>query len=514
MRVPLIGGAYSTRSIIGSAQRCINYYPEPLPRYMQSVAPMTSYQRPGLVPQTTIGTGPIRGLFQLSNGEGYCVSGSQLFRVNPDWTVTFLGNITAGRTNPVYMVDNNDFWMLVDGSNQGWWGDMTGRTLLGTGFGVVNDPNVPKVFEGGDRIDFIDRYFIWNQPGTRFWGSTVPPALDTDPPVGFDPDWTGAKSAWPDNIQALYVNRHEVILLGRLKSEVWYNAGNPVFPFSPLPGAYIEHGAISKYSTSDYDIETYWLAQNLHGNGVVNKFKGYTTSRISNFALEFQIRRMIRTVGVGDAIGFTMLVDGHPFYMLQFPAGDQTWVFDASIEDANLAWHQECCVGSDGQLHRHRANCHAVINGLNVVGDHTLGTVYRLDLDSYVDVIEGQTRPITCIRSFPHLGQGRLGGSGQMVNMDGRRVQFARFQLDLECGTAPLDVSGNPAQVVLRWSDDRGRTWGTDVLQTAGAPGRFETWPQWLGLGMARDRVFEIQHSIAAAAACQGAFIDCEVAGT
>jgi len=509
VRIPLIGGSYTTRSIIASAQRCINYYPEILPRYMHSVVPMTHYQRPGLNPMTNIGTGPIRGLFQLTNGVGMCVSGSQLFKVNPDWTSTLLGNITAGRTNPVSMVDNGDFWMLVDGSTTGW----TGR-IDGTDFAPIVDPT--GTFQGADRCDYIDGYTLFNIPPTGGFGSTISSANPAS--VGgmfvFDGLYQLLKSGWADLIQTIYVNRHEILLMGSQKSEVWYNAGNPNFPFAMLPGAFIEHGIAAKYSISSYDTETYWLGRDLQGSGVVMQFKGYNTTRISNHALEFAIRQMARTVGIADAIGFTYQMDGHIFYVLTFPAGDQTWVYDAAVNDATLAWHQECCTEADGLLHRHRARCAAVINNVNVCGDHTTGTVYRFDLDAYVDVIGGVTRPLTCIRSFPHLGQGRLAGSGQMVGMDGRRVQFARFQADLECGTGPLEVDGSPAKVILRWSDDRGKTWGTDVLQSAGEPGRYETWPQWLGLGIARDRVFEIQHSIVGPAALQGAFIDCEVAGT
>lgn len=515
MRVALIGGAYTTRSVIGSAQRCINYYPEALPKYIQQVIPMTHYQRPALVPVAHIGAGPIRGLFQLSNGVGYCVSGSQLFRINSDWSGTLIGAITAGLTTPVSMADNGFDWMLVDGSSQGWTGKLTD-----TSFGLVVDPTAGSdtpTFVGADRVDYLDGFLVFNQINSRKFGSTEADKVTFPNPGGTPPApsfYVATKNGWPDIIMSLYVNRHEIILFGRLKSEIWYDAGNALFPFAPVPGSYIEHGMIAKYSAASYDIETYWLAQNLQGFGIVNRFRGYVTQRISNHALEFAIREMQRTVGISDAIGFCYQMDGHAFYMLTFPAGNQTWVYDATIEDPNLAWHQECCTDAAGLLQRHRARCAAVINALNVVGDHTDNTIYRLDLDSYVDTIGGVSRPIICIRGFPHLGHARLAGSGQSVNLDGRRVQFARFELDLESGTGPLELDGSPAKVILRWSDDRGKTWGTDVLQSAGEPGIFYTYPQWLGLGMARDRVFEIQHQIAGPAACQGAWIDAEVAGT
>lgn len=512
MRIPLIGGSYTTRSVIASAQRCINYYPEGMPKHLQPVIPMTHYQRPGLVPTANIGTGPIRGLFQLSDGSGWCVSGSQLFRVNTNWTGTFIGNITAGRTNPVSMTDNSKMWMLVDGSTTGWQGNLADNS-----FATVTDPE-GLTFLGADRVDYIDGFIVFNQPGTRKFGSTLQDLdikfASTAPPDSFPSIWVATKNGWPDLISTLIVCRHEILLIGTLKSEVWYDAGNALFPFAPVPGAYIEYGTIAKYSVATQEADCYWLSRNLQGQGVVNRFRNYVTTRISNHALEFAIREMQRTVGTSDAIGFTYQMDGHFFYVLTFPAGDQTWVYDASIDDTTQAWHQEACANADGSLHRHRARCAAVLNNTNVVGDHTNNTIYRLDLNVYVDTIDGAVRPLTCIRSFPHIGHARLQGSGQSVQLDGRRVQFARFELDLESGTAALNVDGSPAQVILRWSDDRGKTWGSDVLQSAGEPGAFRTYPQWLGLGMARDRVFEISHSIAGPAALQGAFVDAEVAGT
>ena len=504
MRLSLGAGSYSTRSIIASAQRCINYYPELNER--GNPVPYTHYQRPGLVPMGTIGTGPIRGLWQLSNGVGYCVSGSQLFRVNADFTGTFMGDITAGRTNLCSMVDNGDAWLLVDGSTTGWTG-----ALGGTDFAQYVDPT--GQFRGADRVDYLDTFTIWNDPNTRFWGSTESNKLTISSPQGDDIPFIG-KTGWPDLVQTVYANRREVIVLGTLKGEVYYNAGLPMFPFAALPGAFIEHGIASKYCISHQDIMVYWVSRNLQGEGMVLRYKGYQTERISNHALEFAIREMTRTVGIDDAIGFTYQLDGHVFYQLTFPKGDQTWVYDASIPDNNLAWHQEAWTAADGTLHRHRANCHAVLNNANIVGDWQNGTLYHLSLNAYVDRVGGAVSPITCIRSFAHIGQGRLQGTGQMVQLDGRRVQFAGFRADMECGMAPVEADGGPAKITLRWSDDRGRTWGTDVLQSDGMPGEYLTQPQWLGLGVARDRVFELSHKVAGPAALNGAWIDCEVLGT
>lgn len=508
MRAQLIGGSYTSRSIIASAQRCINYYPEINRR--DAVVPMTYYQRAGYKPWFTVGSGPIRGIYPASSGDAYVVSGDAWYRLeksaNPqDVPVqNLLGTITPGKFTPVSMIDNGGQVMLVDGSTNGWL-----TTLRTNDFQQIVDTNSPPFFTGADKVDYIDTFIIWNQPNDIFLNST-----ESNQILPFNPLFTGGKTDYNDNLLTIFVVRHEIVLLGVLKSEVWYNAGLFPLPFAELPGTFIEHGCAAKYSPASQDIALYWLGRNLQGEGMVMRFRGYLTDRISNHALEDAIRKMQKTVGIDDAIGFTYQLDGHVFYVLTFPKGDQTWVYDAAVDDPHMAWHQEAWTDAQGALHRVRAMSHGIINGLNAFGDWQNGTVYQPDLDYYVDTVGGVDYPLTCVRSFPHLGRARLQGGQQFVELDGRRVQFAAFRADIESGLGPVGIDGLPAQVTLRWSDDRGRTYGNDVLQSNGMPGEYLTQPQWLGMGIARDRIFEISHSINGPAAFNGAWIDAEVLGT
>jgi len=72
-------------------------------------------------------------------------------------------------------------------------------------------------------------------------------------------------------------------------------------------------------------------------------------------------------------------------------------------------------------------------------------------------------------------------------------------------------VAGSSEKDSLRWSDDRGKTFGNAVLQSTGRLGEYATYPQWQSLGVARDRVWEISHSLTGPAALQGAWVDAEV---
>jgi len=403
------------------------------------------------------------------------------------------------------MADNGVDLMLVDGSTTGY------RTALGsTTLATITDST--DLFHGATHVAYVDTYLLWNLPNSVYFGSTL------SNEINFDGLFYSGKVAYPDDLRALYVNRREIFLLGDVKSEVWYNVGptaTSAFPFQILPGTYIEHGIAAPYSVSSHDINVYWLGRDLQGEGVVFTFRGYLTQRISNHALEDAIRKMQRTVGITDALGFAYTVDGHPFYMLTFPAGNQTWVYDESIQDHTASWHQEAWTDpANGSINRHRASCMAFINGVNCVGDWQNNTVYYMNLEQYHDTVNGVNCPITCVRSFPHIGQARQAGTANMAMVDGRRLQFSAFRADIESGMGPLQTNGQPAQIILRWSDDRGRTFGTDVLQSNGAPGEYLTQPQWLGMGVARDRIFEVQHAIDGPAALNGAWIDAEVLGT
>jgi len=512
MRLALVGGSYTTRSIIASAQRCINYYTEINPK--SAIVPTTHYQRPGLDHLFQVGsTGPIRGLYRASNTAGYVVGNNGFYLINPDNSTTLLGTIGTN-SGPVVMSDNGTALLLVDGSATGY------HTTLGTtNFAVVDssiDPN--NTFRGADFTYYVDTYLIYNMRNSALWGSTTSNALQ------FNDQFVGSKQSYPDNIRSMYVNRREVFLFGDVKSEIHYNTGGTTdapFPFSELPGTYIEHGVAAPHSVASHDITVFWLARDLQGEGVVLSFRGYLCQRVSNHALEEAIRQMQKTVGITDALGMTYQLDGHLFYMLTFPAGNQTWVYDNSVQDPTAAWHQECWTHpTQGTLDRSRINCIAFINGRLMAGDWQNNTIYGLNMDKYTDTVIADPGgsfvecPIVFIRSFPHIGAARAMGAQGMVEVDGKRLQFASFRADMECGMAPVDSTGNPATVSLRWSDDRGRTFGNALLQQAGAPGEYLTQPQWLGMGVARDRIFELSHNIAGPAALNGAWVDAEVLGT
>jgi len=78
------------------------------------------------------------------------------------------------------------------------------------------------------------------------------------------------------------------------------------------------------------------------------------------------------------------------------------------------------------------------------------------------------------------------------------------------CGPGEININTQPEPVIvyLRWSNDRGKSFGNPMGQTMGGPGEYLTVLQWNRLGMARDRVYEIFWSATNFTTLQGAFLD------
>lgn len=484
--LPLKGGFYVARNLIANAQHCKNLYPEK--NAEDSPQPYSMYQTPGLTP---IGVAPAggtwRGLYYATNNQLYGVLNQNVYSIDANWTATQIGALAFNALTPVSFADNGTFATIVDGSPQGYQ-----ITLATNAFAQIGDPN----FQGALSSGVLDTFLLYSLPNTRQFYSSLSGV------VQFDPTYFAAKSGYPDNLAALIVMHREIWLLGAQRtSEIWFNAGAAAFPFAITPGVFIEQGCIAPYSVAKHDLKVFWLGQDKDGVATVFMGANYAAQRISTPAIAALIDALPR---IDDAVGMTYKQQDHVFYMLTFPTGDKTIVFDVT----EGLWHERTFTDVNGIEHRHRANCIANAYNTLVCGDFSNGQLYKLDLNAFTDA----GAPIVRRRSFPHL----LNSS--------KRVSYPGFRADMDCGNAFAAPQGAwssgfspgfgpPAQlsfdeVYLRWSDDRGHTFGNMVPQLLGPTGNYLAQLQWLKLGMARDRVFELIWSAPVDTALMGAWLD------
>ncbi len=375
-----------------------------------------------------------RCLYTASNGDLYACINRLIFYISPSWVFTSLGAMvgsapsdSAARYSPVSMSDNGTNILIVDGSIDGWTIDMASRG----GF-VRIDATVQTGWLGGDRADFSDTYFILNSPGTPSFYTSDSEA------VTFDPLNFAGKSAKSDFLVAAVVVHRVLWLLGQYSTEIWFDSGGSgsgslttnTFPFEALPGTFFPRGVAAKYSIAQADNQLFWLSQDLTGTGVVMMGSGYDAERISTHSIETAISKYST---IADATGFCYKQQGHTFYVISFPTGDQTWCFDA----VSKMWHERCWLDSNGKEHRIRAGCCAFAYNTIVVGDWENGNLYSLDLHNYTD----NGMPIKRLRSFPH----------SIDPEANRRVLYRQFIANMQVGTSAAKAN---SQTVINTTFD------------------------------------------------------------
>ncbi|MBA3949317.1 MAG: hypothetical protein H0X44_05160, partial [Acidobacteria bacterium] len=288
--------------------------------------------------------------------------------------------------------------------------------------------------------------------------------------------WNGLRvaqrTAGADKWRGMAVVHRDIWLWGSQSTEVWYNAGLSPMPFASNPNAFIEQGIGAPFSWARVDSTPIWFTANEQGAGQIVRANGYgTPSRISTHAIESAIQGYSTTA---DAEAYSYQDQGHAFYVLTFPTVGVTWVYDA----ATNVWHQRMFWNAASATEEAwRPRWHASAFNRHLTLDRSTGNVYALSVDTGSDVDGAAIRRI---RRCPHLFN------------ELKRVQYARLQIDMETGIGLSSGQGVDPQVMLRWSDDGGRTWGHEHWASAGRIGQYATRVFWTRLGTARDRVFEV----------------------
>jgi hypothetical protein len=492
MKTPILGSAYVARSINAADNRMVNLFPEAIPEGGKEHGFLN--RAPGLEFLQTVGSGPIRALWahQTNGSDFYVVSGSGVYKLTGlTATPTLLGTLTTS-SGPVSIADNGTQIFFATNPDGFIYNETTNV------FAQITDPD----FAGAVTVTYLDGYFVFNQPNSQIiWVTQLLDGTSVDPL-----DFASAEGS-PDGVVGLISDHRELWVFGTDSVEVWYDTGGADFPLQRIQGAFNEIGCVSASSIAKLDNGLFWLGTDARGQGIVYRANGYTGVRVSTHAIEYAIAQY---GNISDAIAYTYQQEGHAFYVLTFPTGNATWVYDVSTQ----VWHERA--GWDnGEFMRHRSNCQCNFGGNIIVGDFQNGKIYRFDLDVYADGSSIQ-KWLRSWRALP-TGQNNL-----------KRTAHHSLQLDCETGvgingfSAPetiylmtenenylitessdyliadqetMATQGSDPQVMLRWSDDGGHTWSNEHWSPIGKIGAYGHRTFWRRLGMTlklRDRVYEL----------------------
>lgn len=328
------------------------------------------------------------------------------------------------------------------------------HTMTTEGWGFPN---------GCKTISYMNGRFIACEPNTqnfyvsevldgRYWDALNVQTVDSN----------------PDLVIGEVVSHNELIVFCELSGEVFYDSGTIPTPFVRHGSAVFEIGLLAPYSIAKIDNSFMWLGKSSTGPGGIYRMNGYTPENITPPSIVTAIQGMST---VADALAFTYEQDGHTYYVLTFPTGNRSFVYDANTR----LWHERASF-VNGQYTRWEAQEYTYFDGEHLVCDYQKGKIYKIKMDTYKygdDVRKW-------VRSF------RAPSSG------GLPARHKRMLLEIESGVGL--TGGTEQTVMMRWSDDGGHTWSSEKTRDMGAIGVYNKRLIWERLGMTKGqpRIYEI----------------------
>lgn len=460
--IPMFGLGIEQKSRVATAQRRVNLYFERQSEPDRTM--VVAYQTPGLgAPFVNFGDTKTRGVIWPPTSDFvFFVHRGTLYEVNNAGVATSRGTLST-TTGTVCMSENGTQILIVDGT-AGYIYNMGTNAFV-----TISDPQFPN---GARTCSWLDGYFL-AELNNQFYVS------DYNDGTAWPGDFGTAESN-PDGIVRVVADHQNVHVFGAQSLEFWESNGNPDFPFGPIKGATQEWGLAARWSVAKFDDSLAILAQNRLGQVIAAIVRGYRIERISTHDLE---NKWSAFGSFSDAIGYSYMLDGHPMYVVSFPTGGESWLYDGSTQ----GWTQLISNG----LTRHRSELHTNYLGRNYVTDYENGRVYPLSPTVYTD--NGETIRWELVGRHVFDGYKKMGVDA--------------FQLDMETGVGLDSGQGSDPQVMLKISHDGGRTWGAERWRSAGAVGEYKTRLIWRQCGRARDFVFWVAGSDPVKVAIMGAGI-------
>ena len=294
-------------------------------------------------------------------------------------------------------------------------------------------------------VAYMDGYFIFNRDDTGQFFISKPYSTELNPL-----DWATGESA-PDDTVGVIVAGRQLWILGERSTEVWYDSGDPLFPFTRVSGAVSDIGCIS-YTT----IETINNSVLFVGDDrKVYLTSGYTPQVISTPAIE----TMLETLVFKHLKAFAYHIGGEWRYVLHIDE-HTTMSYDIQTQQ----WTRR----ASKDIERWAIN--GVVNMFesNYVFGFTNNEFARLSMSLTTENGEPVKRQIT---SLP-------------LNNGVNRFRLAEVQLDAEVGEGDAEEED---KWWLQASKDGTYSFGTAMDASMGSWGEGETRIRWLRLGMFRD---------------------------
>lgn len=433
VQIPLTIGTSESYSPRNDKAELVNLYPHlSSPGGKSNIILLST---PGCDFKTTF-PGEIFGAYEF-HGIVYVATLAAVYTYDTDLhTFSKIGDVNF--RGKVRFADNGIELMMVSG-NGCYYNPVTG---------IFGDMTTQEGWYDATTVDYIDSYFVFNRSGTGqfFISKSYSHEIDAL-------DWATGEAA-PDDTVAVRVSNRQLWLFGTRSTEVWYDSGDALFPFTRVSGAVTDVGCLNPDTVENIRDSIFFVADDFK----VYATSGYQPVPVSNGAVEYSLSRADPTT----ISAFTYYQEGHWFYVLTIGT-TATYVYDPGTQQ----WHSRKSTSMAhwnyrGVIERYHSAETLIYGGANV---------YELNFSS------SQENGSDIIRYFvtPPL------------NKSVNRFRLHEVQLDMEVGGA------NELTITCESSKDGGYNWGNMVgsssIQSSGSGliGEYLTRVVWRRLGQFRD---------------------------
>lgn len=366
-----------------------------------------------------------RGLHVFKD-ELYSVLNNSLYKVSAFGAYTKIGDID-GVTRCIF--DNNAVEMVITSDGNAYSYN-----------GIALTKGDAGEFASTRATTMLNNFFLYDADLDNFFVSEAGDALDFRA--------AGSAESNGDDLVRPYAFGQWVYMMGTLSLEPFWNAGADTLGFDRIDGSIVEKGLGGIYTVDNTDQFMYFLGDDSNVYQVAQS----AIRKISTPSISFQMGKL----DASTAVGWTMVLDGQDFYVLNFGEDDLSYAYS---EQTN-AWFNLSTGVNDG---RYIASSYARVYGKHIGVDYRTGNTIEL-IDTAFDDL-GET--IQRVRTLPPMNSSKMGLGA------GKRLLMTKAKFILQTGQGLVVGQGSDPAIEIEYSIDGGATWAVIDWPKVGKLGQY-----------------------------------------